>query len=309
MEGHTAFNPSSDIPSLEERVVVITGGTGGLGRMTVCALAAHNPAHIFFTGRSEARAKEVIEEANGLAPNTPVSFVPMDLASLTSINQATKELQAKTKRIDLLFCNAGIMAVPASTTKDGYEIQFGTNHLGHAMLVHQILPILLETAKKPGSDVRIISNTSTGFKNPPSGGIEFDRLHSEQDLGIGGRWIRYGQSKLANILFMSEMARRYPEIKSVTIHPGVIKTDLVTSLSTADQALIYASNVGKMLSSEDGVKNQLFAATRARTDLVNGEFYEPVGVVGRHTNLSRDKALAAKLWNWTNMEIEKFFER
>ena len=229
----------------------------------------------------------------------------MDLASFASIRDAAKSFTEKVSRLDILFCNAGIMAVPAGTTKDGYEIQFGTNHMGHALLVHQLLPMLQKTAKEGNGDVRIVSNTSTGFKNPPSGGIEFERLHSEQDLGIGGRWVRYGQSKLAIILFMSELARKHPELMCVTIHPGVIETDLVTSLSLTDQALIRASNIGKMISAEDGVKNQLFTATRPRADLVNGEFYEPVGVPGSHTDLSKDKELAAKLWEWTQNEIEK----
>ncbi|KAJ9613493.1 hypothetical protein H2200_003435 [Cladophialophora chaetospira] len=308
MEGYTDFTPAADIHSLAGRVVLVTGGTGGLGRLTVTSLAVHSPQHIFFTGRSESRAKDVVEEARTIAPDTPVTFVSMDLASLASIKAAANQLMQDTPRLDIVFCNAGIMAVPAATTKDGYEIQFGTNHIGHAMLIHLLLPMLQKTAKEPDADVRVISNTSTGFKNPPSGGIEFDRLHSEQDLGIGGRWLRYGQSKLANILFMSELARRHPELLCVTIHPGVIETDLVTTLSYADQALIRASNVGKMISAEDGVKNQLFTATRPRADLVNGEFYEPVGVVGSHSTFSKDQELAGKLWEWTEAEIEKFLK-
>ena len=276
--------------------------------MTVTSLAAHNAAHIFFTGRSEARATEVIDEAKARAPNAPVSFLPMDLASFASIQEAATQLRSKTDRIDLLFCNAGIMAVPAGTTADGYEIQFGTNHLGHALLIYLLLPLLLQTAKDPSSDVRIVSNTSTGFKNPPPDGIEFARPRSEQDLGVGGRWLSYGQSKLANILFAREMATHHPQLMSVTIHPGVIKTDLVTSLSAEDQALVYASSVGKMLSAEDGVKNQLFAATRARAELTNGGFYEPVGVVGAQTELSRDAELGARLWEWTEGEIGRFLE-
>ncbi len=274
--------------------------------MTVTSLAAHGPQHIIFTGRSQVRADEVIQEVKKTAPETPVTFLSMDLASFSSIRDAAKSLNEKFDRLDIVFCNAGIMAVPAGTTKDGYEIQFGTNHMGHALLLHLLLPVLQKTAKEENGDVRIISNTSTGFKNPPTGGIEFDRLHSEQELGMGGRWLRYGQSKLANILFMSELARRHPELLCVTIHPGVIETDLVTSLSLVDQALIRASNIGKMISAEDGVKNQLFTATRPRADLVNGEFYEPVGVVGSHSDLSKDENLAAKLWEFTEGEIKKF---
>ena len=309
MQGNVGFNPADDIPDLSGRVILITGGTAGLGRATVVLLAAHHPAHIFFTGRAQGRADEVVNVAQLKAPTTSVTFLPMDLGSFASIHSAAQQLMSRTSRLDLLFCNAGIMAVPADTTSDGYEIQFGTNHLGHALLIHQLLPTLLNTASKPNSDVRIISNTSTGFNNPPTGGIEFDRLKSSQDLGLGGRWLRYGQSKLANILYMSEMARRYPEILSVTIHPGVIKTDLVSSLSVVDQALVAATALGKMITLEDGVKNQLYTAVRSRKDVINGEFYEPVGAPGHHSALSKDTDLAARLWEWTEEEIKQYLYR
>lgn len=116
------------------------------------------------------------------------------------------------------------MATPASTTAEGYEIQFGTNHLGHALLTKLLLPVLIKTAEEEGSDVRIINLTSGGEAFAPKGGIAFDELKSDMASHLTLR--RYGQSKLANILFTKQLAKRYPMIKSVAIHPGAVNTEL-----------------------------------------------------------------------------------
>lgn len=111
------------------------------------------------------------------------------------------------------------MAIAAGTTQDGYENQFGTNHVAHALLVKKLLPALQQTAKETG-DARIVFLTSLGFAIMPSGGIVFKDLKSPQSLLISGPWLRYGQSKLANIVYASELAKRYPDVTTVAIHPG-----------------------------------------------------------------------------------------
>ncbi|KAK5309386.1 hypothetical protein LTR70_010328 [Exophiala xenobiotica] len=299
-----SFDPANDIPDLTNRVILVTGGTAGLGKSSILALAVHNPAQIFFTGRSQSRADGIVDQVRAIAPNIAVTFLSMDLGSAKSIQAAAESLQLKSSRLDILMCNAGIMAVPASTTADGYEVQFGTNHLGHAILMRCLLSVLQKTAEQPNADVRIISNTSTGFQAAPEGGIQFDTLKTEQEMGQGGRWLRYGQSKLANILYTQEMARRHPQILSLVIHPGVIMTDLVTTLSQEDQEIVKSSNVGKIISEEDGIKNQLWAATSPREELENGQFYEPVGTVGSTTKASTDRELAKRLWEWTEEQID-----
>jgi retinol dehydrogenase-12 len=124
--------------------------------------------------------------------------------------------------------NAGIMMTPPGTTKDGFEVQFGTNHMGHALLTKLLLPKLLSTAKQPGADVRIITLSSVGHEWAPKGGLQLDTVHSEQ-RNLSSRQ-RYGQSKLANILYSNELARRYPAIRCVSVHPGSVNTGLSRGL-------------------------------------------------------------------------------
>lgn len=116
------FNPATDIPSLDGKVILLTGGTAGLGRETLVTLAKHNPAKIFFTGRNASSAEKTITDLKQNAPNVAVKFVSCDQSSLVSVQKAAKEFLAEADRLDLLFCVAGIMALPPGLTKDGYEV-------------------------------------------------------------------------------------------------------------------------------------------------------------------------------------------
>ncbi|KAI9720004.1 MAG: hypothetical protein M1812_003129 [Candelaria pacifica] len=295
------FSPENDIPSLTGKVIFVTGGTAGLGKETVLALAAHSPSHIYFTGRSQPRANELI----ALLPNTPLTFIESDLTSLSSVSSAAKTFHQASSTLDLLICNAGIMDAPPGLTQDGYEIHFGTNHLSHALLVKLLLPTMLQTAERKGkdADARIVFLTSIGFKNHPKGGIQFCTLKTPQ-TGVGWRFFRYGQSKLANILYAAQLARRYPSILSVSVHPGVVNTTLVSGLGTGLKTLVYLTNLGKVKTPKEGAWNQLWAATTKREEIVNGEYYEPVGIMGAHARESRNMELAERLWSWTQGELK-----
>jgi NAD(P)-dependent dehydrogenase (short-subunit alcohol dehydrogenase family) len=269
-------------------------------------LAKHNPEHIYFSGRDSNRAAAVIDEIKAAALNVNVTFVECDLASLSSVQNAAKQFISQSQRLDILMCNAGVMALPPGLTKDGYEVQFGTNHLGHALLIKLLLPTLLGTANIPNSDVRIIILTSLGFRLHPNTGIVFKDLRSTQDFGVGGAWMRYGQSKLANILYAAELARRYPNITTVSIHPGVVATGLVGNLSLLNKGLVYIANLGKVKKPAEGTWNQLWAATGDKREIVNGEFYEPIAILGNHDKESKNDKLAGDLWEWTQQELSVY---
>ncbi|KAJ7278943.1 oxidoreductase [Mycena rebaudengoi] len=294
-----SYNPAIAIPDLSGRVIFVTGGTAGIGKETILALAAHNPQRIYFSGRDSKRAEAIIAEGNNAAS---LVFLQCDLTSLASVEQAAKQIVSESDRLDTVICNAGVMNVPPALTKDGYEVHFGTNHVGHALLIKILLPVLLRTAEMPGSDVRIVSLTSQGFATHPSGGIVFKDLRTTQDTMLA-RPSRYGQSKLANILYAAELARRYPQITSVSVHPGVVSTDLVLSQSAFMRALIHITNPSGLLTPPEGARNQLWASTADKSGITNGEYYEPVGELGKHARKSKDTKLAAELWEWTEKEL------
>jgi NAD(P)-dependent dehydrogenase (short-subunit alcohol dehydrogenase family) len=275
-----------------------------LGTETIVQLSKHNPQHILFTGRNQKAADSVIQTVKSAAPNVDVTFFTCDFTSLESVKAAGNAITSSVSRLDLVFCNAGVMAVPKATTKDGYEIQFGINHLAHALLLKLLLPVLLRTTEEPGSDVRIVFNTSVGFALAST--IDFPTLRSEQDMGALGAFKRYGQSKLANILYARQLAEHYPAITTVSIHPGVINTGLVSGLSTFNRHFVSLSTIGRQVTVAEGAKNQLWAATTKKDTIVNGMFYEPVGKVGQTTAASKNNKLAAELWNWTEEQMKSF---
>lgn len=164
------FDAKNEIGSLAGKVILITGGTGGLGRETVLSFVAHEPAHIYFTGRSQPSADKVIAECKSKYPDISVTFLRCDLADLEHVQQAAKHFLAKEQRLDILLANAGIMSKPPGLTMQGYELQFGTNHVGHALLVQLLTPLLEATAKKTG-DARVVWDSSMAYSLHPRGGM------------------------------------------------------------------------------------------------------------------------------------------
>lgn len=191
-----SFKPEKDIPSLDGKVVLVTGGNIGLGKQSVLEFARHGPAQIWLAARSLDKAKAAADEIKQQVPNAaPIRLLELDLSSFESVKKAAATFSAESDRLDILMLNAGIMAAPPGMTKDGYEIQFGTNHMGHALLTKLLLPTLEKTAKSDGSaDVRIVSLSSHGHMSAPKEGFIFDTLKTNgATLGAYGR---YGQEQV-----------------------------------------------------------------------------------------------------------------
>ncbi|KAL3465101.1 hypothetical protein BJX64DRAFT_285963 [Aspergillus heterothallicus] len=302
------FDPR-EIPDLSGKVFFITGGTTGLGAATALELAKHHAARIYISGRNAQAATSVIEQIRGVS-KTDVTFVKCDLTSLSSVKAAATGFLSKEIRLDVLLCCAGVMATDPGLTRDGYEIQFGTNHLGHAMLIRQLLPLLQKSSdnREGGADARIVILTSLGFKMAPlrGPGILFDELKTTQDKGFMWSWYRYGQSKLANLLYAKELARRYPGVTSVSVHPGVIKTGLVEGMSVVKRWFVYVTTVRQMVPLEEGTYNSLWATTTSKENVANGAFYEPVGKLGGLDKRAKDEGLAGELWEWTQKVLDEY---
>ncbi|KAK3317199.1 hypothetical protein B0T19DRAFT_434449 [Cercophora scortea] len=300
--GGVSFNAARDIPSLKGKVILVTGGNSGLGKQSILDLSKHEPTAVWLAARGLSRAQAAADDIIKAVPGANIIPLDLDLASFDSIKAAARRFTAESPRLDILMLNAGIMAVPAGLTASGYEIQFGVNHVGHALFFKLLTPLLLQTASTT-PDVRVISLTSVGHTLAPTGGILFDSLKTTQENLT--TFSRYGQSKLANALFARELARRYPQLKAVAIHPGGVSTNLANTLASTNFVMRGLGALASVLmtSVETGVKNQLWGATAPADKIESGAYYAPVGKKGGNA-LAHDDKLAAKLWEWTEKELE-----
>jgi retinol dehydrogenase 12 len=294
-----SFDPDRDIPSLAGKVILITGGNDGIGRQTSLELAKHGPTELWIAARNAKKSQQAIDDIQEAAPGVTVRFLKLDLADFDSIKSAAKTFLDSASRLDFLVENAGLMGSPAAVTKQGHEITLGTNHVGHALLVKLLLPLLLSTAEQKGSDVRVVILSSRGHNFGP--GLVFDSFKAkDSEVSI---IYRYTQSKLANVVYARALARRYPQFTTVSINPGDVKTSLYDSgnlgLKMNILRILFLPFFAK--SQEDGAKNTLWACISKETK--TGEYYEPVGVGGKASQLSQDDKLADRLWEWTEKEL------
>ncbi len=280
-----------DIPDQTGRIAVITGANTGIGYQAAWYLAGRG-ATIVLAGRDAARTKAAHDRLLGQLPEARLDTVALDLASLQSVRQAAVEIRARYPRLDLLINNAGVMMCPRGQTADGFELQLGTNHLGHFALTGLVLPSLLDV---DGS--RVVTISSNGHK---MGRINFIDLQSERRYN---RVTAYAQSKLANLLFTYELQRRLAEAHAPTIavaaHPGTSDTELVRHLPGWMQ-------VGsRLVPNQDAVHGAL-PTVRAATDPAagGGDYYGPSGfgefagppVRVKSSARSHDASAARQLW-------------
>ena len=272
--------------------VVVTGASAGLGLETARSLAAHG-ASVVGVVRDVDRARAALDEVGA----TAVELYQADLASLASVRAFTDAFVADGHdRIDVLIANAGIMACPQATTADGFELQFGTNHLGHFMLNHLLFDLV---AARSG---RIVPVSSIAHRQPK--GINFDDPMLSNGYSATNA---YTQSKLANLMYGLELARRLTaansEVMSVSAHPGYSATNLQSTGPTGFYKAIYkVSNALMAQSAVDGAVPEVLAA--AGSEARNGAYYGPTkfgdarGPVGesRISDAAKDEDAARRLW-------------
>jgi NAD(P)-dependent dehydrogenase (short-subunit alcohol dehydrogenase family) len=289
---------ASDMPDQHGRVAVITGATGGLGLATARALAEHG-ATVVLAGRDPAKLSRAVAELQAAQPSGSVQTAELDLAALESVRKAAADLSGRFAALDLLINNAGLMFPPYGLTRDGYELQFGTNHLGHFALTGLLLPQLLAA---PGS--RVVTVSSNGHR---AGRVNFADLNSARHYQ---RMLAYGQSKLANLMFTYELQRRLAAANAPTIalaaHPGTARTDLTRHMSGLANAAMgprfRVVNSWLVQDSAMGALPTLRAATEPAA--VGGTYYGPDGfmqltgnpVVVTSSNRSQNRQAQRRLW-------------
>ncbi|MGO9909203.1 MAG: oxidoreductase [Solirubrobacteraceae bacterium] len=268
---------AADIPDQSGRVAIVTGANSGLGLATARELARAG-AQVVIASRSAAKGDQAAASIRGSVPDAALEVAPLDLADLSSVRAFAEGYVGAGSQLDLLINNAGIMAAPRQLTKDGFESQFGTNHLGHFALTGLLLPVLL---KAPAP--RVVTVSSALHRR---GTMRFDDLQGERKYD---RWGAYGQSKLANLMFCFELQRRATEAEgraggragapflSLAAHPGYASTNLQFAATDRSYEKVFGWIGNRLLaqSADMGALPTLYAATVP--DLPGGTFVGPGG--------------------------------
>ena len=291
---------AADVPDQSGRTALVTGANSGLGLQTATALAGAG-ATVLLGCRNLEKAKAATAEISSQHPGADLETVELDLGSLASVERAADAVAARGGDLDLLVNNAGVMAPPRRETADGFELQLGTNHLGHFALTGRLLEKLLASPAP-----RVVTVSSIAHR---AGKIDFDDLNWERSYS---RWPAYGRSKLANLLFTLELSRRAAEADSELVaaasHPGYAATNLQTAgpgmgpVGLIAKPVMKVANLLLAQSDANGALPSLYAATVP--DVTGGEYFGPDGMgeqrgyptrVGRSGRAS-DPETAKRLW-------------
>ncbi len=265
---------TKNIPDLHGKVAVVTGANGGLGLASAKALAGSG-AHVVMAARNQAKAADAHAEILAAHPDASLEIVELDLGSLASVATAAKKIAAKHDRIDILMCNAGVMALPQGTTEDGFDTQMGTNVLGHWALISHLLPIVVAT---PGARVVTLSSTAqhTGRAIDPAD------PHMRKNFD---EWRMYGQTKLAMrhlaVGLQAQFDRAGVDAKALSAQPGLTNSDLQTTTQAHGSAGPIGAISEKLvkvmgMSTDRGALSQLRAAVDPKAP--GGAFYGPLFV-------------------------------
>ena len=290
---------ADDIPALGGKTVVVTGGNSGIG-FEAARQMARKGAHVILACRDTGRAADALQQIRTLHPSASVEAMQLDLASLESVHRFARDFAAKSVPLDVLCNNAGVMAIPRRTTAEGFEMQIGTNHLGHFALTGLLLEPLLAAPA-----ARVVNVSSTAHK---PGRIDFDDLQGEKSYR---KWMAYAQSKLANLLFTYELQRRLEaagaRAVSVACHPGYSATNLqaVGPQMSGSRIAARLMDLGNRFFSQPaamGALPTLYAATSP--DARGGDYIGPDGFMENYghprktssTARSHDRAVATRLW-------------
>lgn len=287
---------SEQMPDQTGRTALVTGANSGLGLVVAEALARAG-ADVVLACRNTEKGEAAADSIRVAAPKASVAVESLDLASLDSVRSFAERFRTERDGLDLLINNAGVMASPRRETVDGFELQIGTNHLGHFALTGLLLSVL-----EGREDARVVTVSSGAHK---LGRIDFDDLQGERRYR---RWRAYCQSKLANVLFALELERRLraagSTVKSLAAHPGYAATNLQSAAAPAlDRAIMVVTNRLLAQSAEMGALPLLYAATRPNLD--GGLFIGPDGFeeqrghpkVVRPVRAGRDEESARRLWS------------
>ncbi|KAG1777944.1 hypothetical protein EV702DRAFT_1098748 [Suillus placidus] len=290
---------ASDVPDMSGKVVLVTGANSGIGKETARVLLTKN-AKVYVACRDKAKGEDAIRDLKE-STGREASFLQLNLANLESVKASGEEFLRREPVLHVLFNNAGVMTPPLEmVTDDGYDLQFGTNVLGHFYFTKLVMPALLAgAAQSPDGTARIVNTASNAHW---FGSLDYNTFKDSPARKKKSPMSLYAQSKMGNILFAAELARRYGNqgIVSTALNPGGIKTELGR----------YYDSFAKMISNmifhdvSFGALTQLYAGTTAEGANLNGKYLVPWARIGNTHADAQDPQQASELWNWLEEQVK-----
>jgi len=291
-----------NIPDLTGKVILVTGGNTGIGKETVKQLLVHN-AKVYLAARSVQKANEAIEEIKNETGKQAV-FLQLDLSDIPAVRRSAQEFLSNEGQLHALINNAGVMASPLElVTVQKYDLQFGTNVIGHWLFTQLLLPALFAaTDASPSHEkARIVTVSSAASYLTTS--IDYNAIADGPGRTKYGQWTLYNKSKFGNVVMARELARRYGDkIVSTSLHPGSIRSDLVRHLPGWLRTLLY----WRMYPVSYGALTQLYCATAPSAADANGKFFVPWARLGNPNKAALDPQVGERLWTWLENETGKY---
>eukprot|EP01027_Heterolobosea_sp_BB2_P012779 GEZU01018485.1.p1 GENE.GEZU01018485.1~~GEZU01018485.1.p1 ORF type:complete len:324 (+),score=116.27 GEZU01018485.1:28-972(+) len=272
------------VANLTGKVAIVTGANTGIGKETAKELAKMG-ATVIVASRDRAKSERAVKDIIEYSNNKNVEYMQLDLADMASIRQFAADFRAKKLPLNILINNAGVMFCPYSKTKDGFEMQFGVNHLGHFLLTNLLLDLL------KANKGRIVNVSSIGHSFAPLGGINFDDINSEKSYNA---YIAYGQSKMANIMFTRELQRRLGSSGCIatSLHPGNVATELTRHMRLA--MIFYPIAKHFLKTPIQGAQTSIYCAIAP--DVKPGAYYADCKEAKVLRSVALDDAKQKKLW-------------
>ncbi|KAG1744602.1 uncharacterized protein EDB91DRAFT_1123331 [Suillus paluster] len=290
---------ASDIPDMSGKVVLVTGGNAGIGKETARVLLTKN-AKVYIACRDKAKGEATIRDLKQ-STGKDAFLLQLNLANLKSVKASGEEFLRREPILHVLFNNAGVMTPPVETlTDDGYDLQFGTNVLGHFYFTKLVMPALIAAAaQSPDGTARVVNTSSNAHW---LGSLDYNTFKDSPARRQKSSMVLYGQSKMGNAIFSAELARQYGSqgIISTALNPGGIKTELARHHGS------FTQMIGNMILHDIsfGPLTQLYAGTTAEGAKLNGKYLIPWARVGNSHPDAQDAQQGSELWNWLEEQVK-----
>jgi NAD(P)-dependent dehydrogenase (short-subunit alcohol dehydrogenase family) len=284
---------------MQNKTVLITGANDGIGRATARRLA-HKGAHLVLACRDETKAQRTAAELVRETGNEDIDTLPLDLADLSSVREASELFLANYPRLDVLINNAGLYTDTLELSIDGYELQFAVNHLGHFLLTLNLIP-----AMQCANLCSRVINVSSAMHQ--KGAIDFGNLRGEHGRKGYNGTRAYAQSKLANVLFTKELDRRHGgELTTNSLHPGVVGTSLANKKASLLTRAVWSLYKPFARTPERGADTSVYLASSPEVRTVSGRYFDPTQCLRKPSPSACNESLARRLWEYSEAAVRPF---